>query len=175
MPNLAKLPSFTGDDEIQMVVETPRGSRLKLSYEAEDQFFTVSRALALGITYPFDWGFVPGTKGEDGDPIDALAIHEGGTYPGVVLRCKILGMVDVDQKGEKGREKNPRLILMPTWYDRLKEFEKAAGGLPQRLREEIEQFFLSATFFTGKDVKLKGWHGAKAAHELIRSKQQAKA
>jgi inorganic pyrophosphatase len=73
-----------------------------------------------------------------------------------MLPCKPLGIVDVEQK-DKGRERqqNPRLTLMPTWHDRLGEFEKASE-LPNRLQQEIEQFFLSAAFFTGKTVKITG-------------------
>jgi inorganic pyrophosphatase len=171
MPNLTKLKTFTDDNHLHMVVETPRGSSLKFRYDADVEVFKVSRALALGITYPFDWGFIPGTKGDDGDPVDALAIHDASTYPGMVLECRIIGVVAIDQKAERGRERNPRLILIPTWNDRLAEFEKVSG-LPKRLRQEVEQFFLSATFFTGKDVKLKGWHGPKVARELLRSSQQ---
>ena len=101
MPNLVELGPFTGEGDVQMVVETPRGSTLKLRYDSDRHIFTVSRALALGVSYPFDWGFIPGTRGEDGDPVDGLAIHDGGTYPGVVLFCRLLGMVDVDQKAKK--------------------------------------------------------------------------
>jgi inorganic pyrophosphatase len=57
---------------------------------------------------------------------------------------------------------------MPTWHDRLGEFEKASG-LPVRLKQEIEQFFVSATFFTGKNVRVEGWRGPKAATKLIKS------
>ena len=138
MPNFLKLRPFDDDGNLNMVVETPRGSTV-----------TVSRSLVLGQTYPFDWGFIPGTKAEDGDPLDSLAVHDSSTYPGVVLPCRALGVVDVSQKGEKGREENPRLIVMPSWHERMGECEKATG-LPKRLREEIEQFFVSATFFTGK-------------------------
>jgi len=174
MPDLTKLKPFGDDGEVRMIVETPRGSAVKLRYDEETRAFTVSRALSLGVTYPFDWGFIPGTHGEDGDPVDALAVHDTATYPGVFLPCRILGMVEIDQKGEKGREKNPRLILMPTWHDRLGKLAKASG-LPRQLREEIEQFFLSATFFTGKDPKVNGWRGPKAAEKLIRSSLIAEA
>ena len=93
MHSLIELAPYGKNGEMQMVVETPRGSNIKLEYEPKLRAFTVSRALPLGLIYPYDWGFVPGTKGEDGDPIDALALHEGATYPGVVLRCRPLGVI----------------------------------------------------------------------------------
>jgi inorganic pyrophosphatase len=173
MPNLAALNPYTDDGNLQMVVETPRGASVKLRYEPKTRIFTVSRALSLGITYPFDWGFIPGTKCEDGDPLDALAIHDSSTYPGVILPCRPLGVVDVTQKAKSGVEENPRLIVMPIWHDRMGEFEKASG-LPERLKQEIEQFFVSATFFTGKDVKIKGWRGPKAAAKMVESSRHGK-
>ena len=154
-----------------MVVETPRGASVKLAYDPDLQAFSVRRALSLGVTYPFDWGFIPGTAAEDGDPVDALALHDSSTYPGVILSCRALAVVDVTQEGEHGRENNPRLILMPVWHDRLAEFEKATG-LPQRLKEEIERFFVNATLFTGKDPRIEGWRGPEAAMELIQSKKR---
>jgi len=173
MPNYLKLRPFDDDGNLNMVVETPRGSAVKLKYEPKAKVFIVSRSLVLGLIYPFDWGFIPGTKSEDGDPLDALAVHDSSTYPGVVLPCRALGVVDVSQKGEKGREENPRLIVMPSWHERMGEFEKATG-LPERLREEIEQFFLSATFFTGKDAKIEGWRGPKAALGVVKQTMQGK-
>ena len=107
MPNYSKLRAFNDDDDFNMVVETPRGSTVKLRYEPKTKVFTVSRALSLGLSYPFDWGFIPGTKAEDGDPVDALAIHDSATFPGVVLPCRALGVVDVSQKGDNGRERKP--------------------------------------------------------------------
>jgi inorganic pyrophosphatase len=149
MPNYAKRPPFNDDGGLNMVVETPRGSAVKLQYLPGTKVFTVSRSLALGPAYPFDWGFIPGTVAEDEDPLDAMAVHDSSTYPGVVLPCRVLGVVDVRQKGENGREENPRLIVMPSWHERMGEFEKASG-LPKRLREEIEEFFVSATFLPAR-------------------------
>jgi inorganic pyrophosphatase len=169
MRGVEKLEPFGEEGELRMIVETPRGSTVKLRYDPDLQLFTVLRALALGVAYPFDWGFIPGTRAEDGDPLDALALHDGATFPGVMLPCRPLGIVDVEQKDKnRERQQNPRLILMPTWHDRLGEFEKASE-LPNRLKQEIEQFFLSATFFTGKTVKITGWRGPKAATKLVSS------
>ena len=153
--------------ELRMIVETPRGSAVKLKYDLKLKIFTVSKSLPLGLTYPFDWGFIPGTQGEDGDPLDALAIHDASTYPGVMLPCRLLGMIDLKQKSENGWEANPRFILMPLWHDRLGEFEKAAA-LPRRLKKEIEQFFLSTDFFTQKHPKIEAWKGSNAAEKQIR-------
>jgi inorganic pyrophosphatase len=166
MSNLLTLPCYGENGELNVVVEAPRAS-IKLKYDPGLEAFTVSRALPIGVTYPFDWGFIPQTVGADGDPIDALAIHDAATYPGVVLPCRPLGVVEVEQDGESGRgERNDRIIAMPTWHDRMGEFERATD-LPARLRQEIEQFFLEATFFTAKNAKVLRWRGAKRAASLI--------
>jgi inorganic pyrophosphatase len=132
MHNFLDLEPYGENQQLRMVVETPRGSNIKLEYEAELRAFTVSRALPLGLVYPYDWGFIPGTKGEDGDPIDTLAIHDGSTYPGVILPCRPLGVVELVQKGANGPIENPRLILMPIWHDRMGELKKVTD-LPARM------------------------------------------
>ena len=74
-----------------MVVETPRGSSTKFKFDAEKGVFTVSRSLALGVAYPFDWGFIPGTKSGDGDALDALCVYHHGSFAGVVLPLRWRG------------------------------------------------------------------------------------
>src|SRR5258706_14174316 len=164
MSNPQNIEAFGTGGELRMVVETPRGSAVKLKFDPKLKILTVSRSLPLGLTYPYDWGFIPGTKGEDGDPLDALAIHDAATYPGVMLPCRLLGMVDLKQKSGDGWEANPRFILMPQWHDRLGELEKFSA-LPQRLKMEIEQFFLSTDFFTQKNPKIEAWKGPHAAEK----------
>jgi len=83
---IEQLPALAEDDTtVHMVVEAPRGATVKLKYAPKLQAFTPARALPLGLAYPFDWGFIPGTRAADGDPVDALALHDTATYPGVVL------------------------------------------------------------------------------------------
>ena len=68
MTNLAKIPSHDDDGNVHVVIETPRGGRAKLKYDPELKAFTLSKSLMLGLTYPYDWGFIPSTAGDDGDP-----------------------------------------------------------------------------------------------------------
>jgi inorganic pyrophosphatase len=170
---LSNLPAYRNDGAVHAVVEAPKGSSVKLKYDAELGAFTVSHALTLGLSYPFDWGFVPSTQAPDGDPLDVLILHDCATYPGVVLPCQPLGVIEMDQDDQGGkRERNDRVIVMPSWHDRLGEFERASD-LPQRLREELEQFFLSTTFFTAKNPKILDWKGPKRASAIIKKSSNA--
>jgi inorganic pyrophosphatase len=171
--SLSNLPTYTTDGAIHAVVEAPKGSGVKLKFEEELGAFTVTRALPLGLTYPFDWGFVPSTKAPDGDPLDVLILHDAQTYPGVVLPCQPLGVVEMVQDDEGGkRQRNDRVIVMPAWHDRLGEFERVSD-LPKSLCKEIEQFFLSTTFFTPKNSEVLGWKGAKKAAAIVKKTHSA--
>ena len=166
------LRPFDADGSVRMVVEAPRGSALKLKYDPELSAFAYGRPLPLGLTYPFDWGFVPGTKAEDGDPLDAMAIADVSSYPGVVIPCRPLGAVLVSQRSKKnGRERNDRVVLVPVSAARLEDLTDPRS-LPARLREEIEQFFLSTTFFEQKDARIEGWRGAAHAKRLVRAAER---
>jgi inorganic pyrophosphatase len=165
---LTELPAYDDKRNLRVVVEAPKGSTVKLSYEPELRTFCVSRGFPLGIAYPYDWGFVPGTRAADGDPVDALVLHASSTYPGVILPCNALGMVEVREDAEDGtRRSNNRVIAIPVWNDRLGDLERAKD-LPKRIREELEEFFLSTTFFTSKHAKIKGWRDKSATDAFIR-------
>jgi inorganic pyrophosphatase len=169
MADLTSLPAFDGDKALRVVVESPRGSALKLEYAPEHGLFTVARSLPLGMVYPFDWGFIPGTLAADGDPVDALALHPTPSYPGVVLPCRLLGMVEVTQKDGRGKSQvNNRLIATPAWHDALQTVEDARK-LPASIRDEIEQFFVSVTALTDKQVKIKGWANSRKALQFLQS------
>src|ERR1700752_2617295 len=102
MPLLNELAAFNADGDLQVVVESPRGAAIKLKYEPRLGAFSVARALPVGLTYPFDWGFVPGTLGPDQDPIHALVVQDMGTFPGIRLPCKLLRGVKVSQRSFEG-------------------------------------------------------------------------
>lgn len=165
--NLWTLPPYL-DDTLRVVVESPRGSSLKLEYVPDVELFQVSRSLPLGMVYPFDWGFVPGTRGDDGDPIDAMAIHWGSSFPGVILPCRLLGMVEIEEKTESGKKQiNNRLITSPAWHSPLRKLTDARD-LPDDVRRELEQFFFAVTAFTGKKIRIRGWAGSGKAKRFLR-------
>src|SRR6202051_1397917 len=113
MSKLNKLPTWADETHIHGFVETPRGSHCKLEYDSQYRAFTLAKPLLAGLTYPYDWGFIPSTKAEDGDPLDVLVIHDAGTYPGLLLRCKPIGILEVEQKSKGRKERNDRLFAVP--------------------------------------------------------------
>src|SRR3954469_8374319 len=76
MTNYLKIPTWADSGHVHAVVETPRGSRAKLEFDPKFGAFTLAKPLLTGLTYPYDWGFIPSTKAEDGDPLDVLIIHD---------------------------------------------------------------------------------------------------
>src|ERR1700720_1971237 len=140
MPNLVKLPTWSDKTHIHAVVETPRGSHCKLEFDPKHRAFTLAKPLLAGLTYPYDWGFIPSTKAEDGDPLDVLVIHDAKTYPGVVLRCRPVGILEVEQKSKgKRKERNDRVFAVPDRSPMETDLQDIRR-LPSRAREELEEF-----------------------------------
>jgi inorganic pyrophosphatase len=172
MTDLLALPAFADSDAVHVVIESPRGSTSKFKYDAARGIMTLSRPLTLGLTYPFDWGFVPSTCAPDGDPLDAFVMWDGVSYPGVVLTCRPIGVLRVDQADQKsgGRERNDRIAVLPVKATRWESIE-SVFDTSERTRAELERFFQEVSAFEGKDLKLLGWGDAKDAVALVRASQ----
>jgi inorganic pyrophosphatase len=169
--NYLRLPSFESAETVHVVVESPRGSTVKLKYDPTLEAFGLSRPLAEGLVYPYDWGFVPSTRASDGDPLDVMVVWDRPSFPGVVLRCRLLGVVAAEQNNKhhpERRERNDRLIAVPVEAPRQAAIERV-DDLPVRLREELESFFLATVAFENKDLTFRGWSGVEAAYDLVRS------
>jgi len=139
------LPCRDDDGHFLVVVEAPRGSWVKMKYDPAKNTFIFKRPLVLGVTYPFDWGFIPSTRADDGDPLHAIV--------------RLL-----QRDGKKApRQRNDRIIAVPAEDLRFKN----VTDLPKRVREELEQFFISASAMSDKKVVIEGWDGPKAARKTI--------
>ena len=174
MARLHRLPAFSKDGLVHVVVESPRGACAKLKYEPELGVITFGRPLPHGLAFPFDFGFVPSTRAEDGDPLDAMILCDAGTYPGVVVVCRPIAVVEAAQaavrdgkrRGSGKRVRNDRVICVARDDARSEELSDVED-LPARVRDEIAAFFLAAVAFEGKDVEVLGWGDARAARRAI--------
>ena len=168
---LTAIPAFAEDDVVHVVVEAPRGSVLKLKYEPKWNAMSVSRPLPLGIVFPCDWGFVPSTGGPDGDPLDAMLLWDVPAYPGVVVQCRAIGVLQVEQNRRNHdpseRIRNDRIIAIPL-QARREQGIADVQEVPERVRRELEQFAVAATALEGKEVRIVGWGDANAALTLVR-------
>jgi len=167
MPNLARLPTRAGDELVHVVVETPRGARAKLTFDPELKTFVLSKALMLGLSYPYDWGFIPSTRAEDGDPLDAMVIHDAATTPGLVLRCKLIGVLQTMQKTKHDRIRNDRVIAVPENSHSERELH-GIQELPPALKQELEKFFVATDELEAKTLRFLGWQGPAQAKKLVR-------
>jgi inorganic pyrophosphatase len=175
MTNLAKLPTFDKDGNVHVVVETPRGARAKLTYDPELCVFTLSKSLMAGLTYPHDWGFIPSTVAEDGDPLDVLAIHEAATSPGLVMKCKVIGVLEILEHDEKKKRRNDRIMAVPV-NSHSEEGLRDVRQLSKQVRTELEKFFVATAELQSKTLECLGWRGPKRARELVKksAKKNAK-
>jgi len=145
---------------VQVVVETPKGSRNKYAFDADDRVFTLTKVLPAGMAFPYDFGFIPSTKADDGDPIDVLVLMDEPAFAGCVLTCRLIGVIEGEQSNRKKNAKkvrNDRLVAVEQGnhsYAAVKHID----DLGKTFVRELEQFFvnyheLSGTRFTVLDVK----------------------
>jgi inorganic pyrophosphatase len=117
--------------------------------------FTLAKPLTTGLSYPYDWGFVPSTEAEDGDPLDVLILHDAKTYPGVVLRCRPVGILEVEQNSNGKIERNDRVFAVP---DRspLEADLQNVRHLSLQARQQLEQFSRATNALEDKSLEFLG-------------------
>ena len=152
-----------GSVEFDVIVEVPKGSRNKYEMDHETGAIYLDRELFTATRYPMDYGFIPGTPGEDGDPLDALVVLGAPTFPGCHVRSRAIGLFRMrDEAGLDAKVlcvpcRDPRL----TWRD--------LGDVPEHLLLEIRHFFdIYKDLEPGKHTEVVGWEERAAAEEEIR-------
>jgi len=171
MANFTNLPTFTKDGDVHVVVETPRGSRAKFAYEPKLKAFTLTKGLLAGLTYPHDWGFVPSTRADDGDPIDTMLIHDAATFPGLVVACRVIGVLQIEQRSKGKVERNDRVFAVPR-RSHAEQDLRDVRDLSPPIEQELEKFFIATDELEDKKLKILGWKGPKAAVQAIEDAQK---
>lgn len=132
-----------GDKEIiQVVIETPKGSRNKYAFDAEQKVFGLKKVLPAGMTFPYDFGFIPRTLGEDGDPVDVLVLMDEPAFPGCVLQCRLIGIIQGEQVTKKQKERNDRIVAVEKENHSFADITHI-DDLGKRFVRELEEFFVN--------------------------------
>ncbi len=157
---------------LQVVIETPKGSRNKYSFDPEQEIFTLKKVLPNGMAFPYDFGFLPSTLAPDGDPIDVLVLMDEPAFPGCLLHANLLGVLEGEQVDGRKRIRNDRLIAVAEDNHSYANIRKMSD-LPKQFLRELENFFVNFHQLEGKQYKLLGCHGKKQAMSLIEKAQKA--
>jgi inorganic pyrophosphatase len=165
--SLESRDAFNDEGDLNVVIETPKGSRNKYTYDEKTGLFKLGGVLPAGASFPFDFGFVPSTLGGDGDPLDVLVLMDEPAFPGCLVHVRLVGVVEAEQTERDGKtERNDRLIGVAA-ESRLQRHVRALGSLNPNLLEEIEHFFISYNQIKGKEFKPLGRFGPQKALKLV--------
>ena len=166
---LSEIDPFTEKGELRIVIETPRGCRNKYSYDPECDCMQLSTVLPEGMVFPYDFGFIPATLGEDGDPLDVLILMDEPVVPGCVIRARLIGAIEAEQK-EKGEgwRRNDRLIAVAT-HAQTHDGATTLADLRPHLMTEINEFFVTYNKLRDRKFKSKREAGPAKARNLVRA------
>ena len=163
-----KIPPFE-NDLLNIIIETPKGAQNKYTYDPVMDIFKLKKVLPMGTVFPFDFGFIPNTTGEDGDPLDVLVIMDEPAYPGCFVQCRFLGVLKVKQKEhQKPSVRNDRFIAVADCsilYNNIKKL----SSLNKDMRKEIANFFIDYNKHEGKKFKPIRWDKSTEALRMIKS------
>lgn len=160
-------PFADGDKEmIQVVIETPMGSRNKYAFDPDDRVFALKKVLPAGMAFPYTFGFIPSTKAEDGDPVDVLVLMDEPAFPGCVLKCRVVGIIEGEEKGKKKKERNDRVIAIDEGNHRWAHVDHI-DDLGKLFVRELEEFFVDYHKLSDKVYRVIDARGPREARKRI--------
>ena len=155
-------------EPITVVIESPKGSGHKYDYEPDLKRFKLKKILPAGLVFPFDFGFIPDTKGEDGDPLDVIVISEITGFPGCVMDCRIVGAIKVNQTERDGSTmRNDRYFAVPVVSQFFSEV-RSIHHLAEATLNQIEHFFKNYNEQAGKNLEILQRIDAEEAYHMIK-------
>ena len=167
MNALKKLPPFDPkSDCLNVVIDTPKGSRNKFAYDDQRKTYALKAVLSQGAVFPFDFGSIAGTIAEDGDPLDALVLMDEPAFVGCLVESRVIGVIEANQTEDGKTERNDRIIAVAAESHTHRDI-KSLEDLNKTLLEEIEHFFVSYNEQRGKKFKSLGRRGPKRARWLV--------
>src|SRR5918912_3778357 len=166
--NLGSLAAFDNESEdLNVVIETPKGNRNKFKFDEARGLFKLSGVLPAGAVFPFDFGFIPSTLGGDGDPLDVLVLMDEPAFTGCLVRSRLLGVIEAEQTERDGETtRNDRLIAVAA-ESRAHKDAQSLAEVSHQLVKEIEHFFVSYNQIKEKEFVPLGRFGPDRAKEIV--------
>ena len=166
-PLFSRLPPIGPDDDLIAVIETPKGSPNKYKYEEMYGAFRLNTVMPKGSFWPYDFGFIPSTLGEDGDPLDVLIFMDEPAPMGCLVSIRLIGAIEAKQREKDGDwERNDRLLAVSTNSHTHADIHDV-NDLNRALLDEIEHFFGTYTSQRGKLFRPIGRIGAKKTRKMV--------
>src|SRR5437868_1702889 len=161
------LQPLNGEDGVvHVVIETEKGSRNKFSYDEKLKVFRLKKVLPEGMSFPYDFGFVPSTLAEDGDPLDVLVLMDEPGRTGCLIECKILGAICGEQTRDGKKLRNDRLVGVAIPNHTHSDLKDISDLNPALLRE-IDKFFVNYHQQYGAKFNVIGHCGPKEAMRMV--------
>lgn len=160
-------PFDTKRKSLRVVIETPKGSRNKFKLDDELGCFRLNRVLPEGMVFPYDFGFIPQTKADDGDPVDVLLLMDEPAFPGCVVESRVVGVIE-GEEADKGKTVRNDRVLAVSVNSHTHADIKQPSDLNDNMIQELEQFFASYHKPEGKKFRVLACKDAKAAMKLIK-------
>jgi inorganic pyrophosphatase len=174
MSDLTALPHHLDQKNrvCRAIIETPKGFRNKFDYDPDSDLFKLGGLLPEGMMFPFDFGFIPSTLGQDGDPLDIMVLMDARAHVGCLIEVRIIGVITAEQTQDRKTEINDRLLGVAVHsYDH--EDLKSIGDVSKTLLDQVEAFFVSYNKQRGKEFKITGKGGPKKALQLLQQGARA--
>jgi inorganic pyrophosphatase len=160
--DLTRIPAQPKPGLINVLIEIAAGSKNKYEFDKDMNAFALDRVLYSSVMYPYDYGFIPNTLGDDGDPLDGMVIMDEPTFPGCVIAARPIGYLEMIDGGE-GDEK---ILCVPDQDPRFAHVTSLSNIAQHRL-DEISEFFLTYKNLQKKKVEIRGWHDVDKVKALV--------
>jgi inorganic pyrophosphatase len=161
-------PGTDSPEIVRAIIEIPKNSVNKYEYDGDLEMFRLDRALYSPMHYPGDYGFIPGTLADDGDPLDILVLVDEASFTGCLMEARPVGVLRM----KDGAESDEKILAIPTRNPRFENIHTMDQVFPH-VRREIEHFFSIYKELQGAQMKMEGWGGPREARKVITDTRQA--
>lgn len=170
MDDLSRLPNRLEKSEktCRAIVETPKGRRNKFKYDEDERMFTLSRVLPQGFVFPFDFGFIPSTAADDGDPLDVIVLMDEPAHVGCSLQVRLIGVIRLVQTDKEQKSQNDRLIGVTVQSFEYKD-ARSIEDLNQNFLKEITEFMGLYNKNSDTQDEVTGVEGPEKALEVLQN------